>query len=160
MYTWTPALIGGEYEVYACWPGKAQHNENATYTITHNDTTSNVIADQPCQGGKWNLLGTFSFSGDGSESIAVEDTGDDTAADAVRFQQTSGIQGPLITAKRLSDGSGALVWKADELPFGTVSPDEDLDGNGEAVVFNLRFPGQYGNKETGLHYNYVRSYDS
>jgi len=27
------------------------------------------------------------------------------------------------------------------------------------VVFNLRFPGQYFDKETNLHYNYFRDYD-
>ncbi|MFN9726825.1 MAG: RHS repeat-associated core domain-containing protein, partial [Acidovorax sp.] len=28
------------------------------------------------------------------------------------------------------------------------------------VTFNLRYPGQYFDKETKLHYNYYRSYDS
>jgi RHS repeat-associated protein len=30
----------------------------------------------------------------------------------------------------------------------------------EAVENNLRFPGQYIDNETGLHYNYFRDYDS
>ncbi len=29
----------------------------------------------------------------------------------------------------------------------------------EKVVNNLRFPGQYFDQETGLHYNYFRTYD-
>ena len=29
----------------------------------------------------------------------------------------------------------------------------------EAVVNNLRLPGQYFDEETGLHYNYFRDYD-
>jgi RHS repeat-associated protein len=37
--------------------------------------------------------------------------------------------------------------------------DEDADGDGIPVVNNLRFPGQYFDEETGLHYNYHRDYD-
>ena len=37
--------------------------------------------------------------------------------------------------------------------------DEDPDGNGTAVTLNVRFPGQYYDQETGLHYNYFRYYD-
>ena len=33
------------------------------------------------------------------------------------------------------------------------------DGDGESVVFNVRFPGQYFDEETGLSYNYYRTYD-
>ena len=31
--------------------------------------------------------------------------------------------------------------------------------NGVKFTYNLRFPGQYFDKETGLHYNYFRHYD-
>ena len=36
---------------------------------------------------------------------------------------------------------------------------EDVDGDGISVTFNQRFPGQYFDAETGLHYNYFRDYD-
>jgi RHS repeat-associated protein len=32
--------------------------------------------------------------------------------------------------------------------------------SGRSVVYNLRFPGQYYDAETGLNYNYARDYDS
>ena len=38
-------------------------------------------------------------------------------------------------------------------PFGRASVTT------QAVVNNLRFPGQYFDAETGLHYNYFRDYD-
>jgi RHS repeat-associated protein len=36
---------------------------------------------------------------------------------------------------------------------------EDPDGDGATYTLNLRFPGQYFDTETGLHYNYYRDYD-
>jgi len=54
--------------------------------------------------------------------------------------------------QRLTDQSGNIVWSADYLPFGRA------DVTIKAVTNNLRFPGQYYDKETGLHYNYHRYY--
>jgi len=53
--------------------------------------------------------------------------------------------------------SNVWVWGIDT--FGTNWANEDPDANGVPVVFNLRFPGQYFDKESGLHYNYFRDYD-
>ncbi|WP_300500641.1 RHS repeat-associated core domain-containing protein [Marinobacter sp.] len=53
----------------------------------------------------------------------------------------------------LTDAAGQIAWEASYSPFG------------EALVtsqdprFNLRFPGQYFDAETGLHYNWHRYYD-
>ena len=35
----------------------------------------------------------------------------------------------------------------------------DVDGDGKRFTYNHRFPGQYWDKETALHYNYFRDYD-
>ena len=59
----------------------------------------------------------------------------------------------LGTPQRLTDQSGNIVWSADYLPFGKA------DVTIETVTNNLRFSGQYYDKETGLHYNYHRYYD-
>jgi RHS repeat-associated protein len=42
--------------------------------------------------------------------------------------------------------------------FGTVAPAQNPGGLG-TFAYNLRFPGQYYQAETGLNYNYVRDYD-
>jgi len=52
------------------------------------------------------------------------------------------------------------VWRWDQQePFGVNVADENPSGLG-AFEFPLRFPGQYFDKETNLHYNYFRDYDS
>jgi RHS repeat-associated protein len=52
------------------------------------------------------------------------------------------------------------VWQWDNNdPFGNNVPNADPNSTGTAFEFNLRFPGQYFDQETGLHYNYHRTYD-
>jgi len=52
-----------------------------------------------------------------------------------------------------------VVWRWNHDAFGVGLSNPDPDGNGQQVIFNLRFPGQYYDSETGLHYNYFRDYD-
>ena len=65
----------------------------------------------------------------------------------------------LGTPVAMTDEQGVKVWSAVYDPFGKATPNEDPDGNGQAVTLNVRFPGQYYDQETGLHYNYFRYYD-
>lgn len=58
----------------------------------------------------------------------------------------------LGTPRKMMDEAGAVVWSADYKPFGEVS------SGVSTVQNNLRFPGQYFDQETGLHYNYHRYY--
>jgi RHS repeat-associated protein len=50
-------------------------------------------------------------------------------------------------------------WRWHDAAFGDSEPDENPEALG-AFEYNLRFPGQYFDEETGLHYNYFRDYDS
>ena len=66
----------------------------------------------------------------------------------------------LNTPRRVSRPSdNVIVWRWDSDPFGTTLASEDPDGDSNLFVYNLRFPGQYFDGETGLHYNYFRDYD-
>ncbi|MBW2075439.1 MAG: RHS domain-containing protein [Deltaproteobacteria bacterium] len=58
----------------------------------------------------------------------------------------------LGTPQVMTDENGAVVWKADYRPFG------EADVTVNTVENNFRFPGQYYDEETGLHYNYFRDY--
>jgi RHS repeat-associated protein len=65
----------------------------------------------------------------------------------------------LGTPRLISDSDKTILWRWVSDAFGNQQPDEDTDGDGNSLVFNLRFPGQYFDQETGLHYNYFRYYD-
>lgn len=59
----------------------------------------------------------------------------------------------LGTPQVLTDENQNVVWKATFDSFGTANEDVAM------VEQNLRLPGQYLDRETGLHYNYFRTYD-
>jgi RHS repeat-associated protein len=65
----------------------------------------------------------------------------------------------LGAPRRATDKNGVVVWTWQGDAFGNTLPDEDPDNDGVATEVNLRFPGQYYDGETGLHYNWNRYYD-
>ena len=66
----------------------------------------------------------------------------------------------LNTPRVILNTANSPVWRWDNSDaFGNTLPNEDPDGDGKKFEYNLRFPGQYFDKETGLHYNYYRDYD-
>ncbi|MBK8010736.1 MAG: hypothetical protein IPK13_05260 [Deltaproteobacteria bacterium] len=65
----------------------------------------------------------------------------------------------LGTPRYLHDIDGNITWSWESDPFGVLPANEDPDGDGHAVKFNLRFPGHYADVETGLFHNRYRSYD-
>ncbi|HEY8158201.1 MAG TPA: RHS repeat-associated core domain-containing protein, partial [Methylobacter sp.] len=78
----------------------------------------------------------------------------------------------LNSPRAITNAMGRVVWRWDSDPFGVTAEheshdrsasghhvDEDPDRDGQRFIYNLRFPGQYYDKETGLHYNTFRDYD-
>jgi RHS repeat-associated protein len=63
--------------------------------------------------------------------------------------------------------AGTVVWRwklnqqtaTGSNAFGAQPAEEDPDGNGTSVRFDLRFPGQQYDAATGLYYNYFRDYE-
>ncbi|MBK6982060.1 MAG: RHS repeat-associated core domain-containing protein [Betaproteobacteria bacterium] len=65
----------------------------------------------------------------------------------------------LDSPRLVSDTANQVRWEwAQGEPFGGNAANENPGGLG-SFAFNLRFPGQYFDQETGLHYNYFRDYD-
>ena len=79
----------------------------------------------------------------------------------------------LNTPRRLTNSAKQVAWQwafsafGDEVPtlaknrfvYPITTPNVGTTTVAE-VTFNLRYPGQYFDKESGLYYNYFRSYDS
>jgi len=60
----------------------------------------------------------------------------------------------LGTPQALSDSDQQIAWEVNQKPFG------DSEATTNSVVQSIRFPGQYADVETGLSYNYFRTYDT
>lgn len=58
----------------------------------------------------------------------------------------------LNTPRVVTDSNRNVVWQWNSDPFGNGQPTGSL-------TYNLRFPGQYFDAETGHNYNYNRDYD-
>jgi RHS repeat-associated protein len=110
------------------------------------------------------LLGEYDASGN-----LIQETVwlDDIPVATLRPNGSSGIDvyyvhtDHLNTPRRITRPSDdVIVWRWDSDPFGATAANEDPDGDTQTFGYNLRFPGQYFDEETGLHYNYFRDYDA
>lgn len=128
--------------------------------------------------------GTTIFVWDGDRLIAeYDETSPTTSTRSVRYVNGVGFSPDQLVVEgaspetydvhsdhidkplMLTDSTGVPVWRASYAAFGaaTISTDPDGDGNvttpDPGIEFNIRFPGQYYDEETGLHYNRHRYYD-
>lgn len=65
----------------------------------------------------------------------------------------------LNTPRTGTDEFRSVVWSWESEPFGNSPATASIGSQGFVVAVNLRFPGQQFDAETGLHYNYFRTYD-
>jgi RHS repeat-associated protein len=166
-YRWTPAIDAGTYDVHVWYVRHKSHSE-AAYHIGHAGQVSTAVVDQSSGGGSWHLIGSgLEFDGTGNEYVEVSAAGGKTVADAVRFVNVNGGTDSGTVTKAyyvhndqlgaplaMTDDQADVVWHASYDPYGKAS----LTVN--TVELNVRFPGQYFDQETGLHYNYFRYYDT
>jgi len=164
---WTPALTAGTYDVYAWYVDSRKNSSQVPYAISHDGRLDTVYVDQSSNGGSWQLIAqSITFDGSGGEYIEISDVSGRTAGDAVRFVNVAGDSGTtatmvsyvhndyLGTPQVMTDETGIVVWRAIYDPFGTSAIDP-----ASTQQLHARFPGQYFDGETGLHYNYYRYYD-
>jgi RHS repeat-associated protein len=102
------------------------------------------------------LLGEY----DGTGALIQETVWlEDTPVATLRSKSGGGIDIDYVWADHLdtpraittSDAAATLLWSWNSDPFGTTVASGSIE-------YNLRFPGQYFDAETGLHYNYFRDY--
>ncbi len=160
-FTWNVVPVGTyNYDVYAKWTQDIAHASDATYTINHTTGHDVVTVDQQTNGTGRNLLGTYTLNQNSSVTLGTGSSGD-VIADAIIFVATNTAgQGVfythtnhLDTPQVITDGNKAVVWSADYEPFGETNITVNTLTN------NLRFPGQYFDAESNLHYNYFRDYN-
>ena len=65
----------------------------------------------------------------------------------------------LNTPRTVTTQSNRVLWSWVSDPFGNGAPITSNDDAGNPYQYNLRFPGQYYDAETGLHYNMARYYN-
>jgi RHS repeat-associated protein len=65
----------------------------------------------------------------------------------------------LGTPLELVNAANNVVWRAHYESFGNAVIEDDVDGDGNHIEFNVRLPGQYYDAESGLSYNLHRYYD-
>lgn len=161
---WTPTVpTAGSYQIYARWVAASTNASNAPYTIKYSTGSAAIAVNQRLNGGQWMLLGTYTFNAGTTGTITLTDKANGTViADAVKLVPTSGgttqekirylHTDHLNTPRLATDAAQQVLWRWDGKAFGDSVPTG-------SITVNLRYPGQYFDAETGLHYNMARYYD-
>jgi hypothetical protein len=88
--TWVVSLPNSaSTSVYAWWPQGGNRSTSAPYIVYHNGTSTSVNVNQQINGGKWNLLGTWSMTA-GNNTVKLScwtTTGFVVMADAIKWTQ-------------------------------------------------------------------------
>ncbi|MFI6056383.1 DUF6531 domain-containing protein [Streptomyces violascens] len=92
----------------------------------------------------------------GARTSYLAELAEDTTAERVTHFHAI-ITGPVGTPAELVTADGQVEWQKRASLWGMPLPSPE-DGP-PMVDCPLRFPGQYADAETGLNYNYFRSYD-
>ena len=135
-------LDGGNQTAAYTYNGVGQRIMKVAQTgtrIFHYDLKGHLIAETNQSG---QVLGEYIYLGD--QLLAMIRPGEV----AYYFHNDH-----LGTPQVLTNDSQAVVWKATYTAFGQAAPSV------QTVENPFRFPGQYYDQETGLHYNYHRYYD-
>ena len=123
-------------------------------TVYHYDSQNRLIAEtltdgSPIRDYVWN----------GATPVAQIETRRDANGQLHNDEIIYLVSDHLNTPRAGMNPTGNITWRNDSLGFGEQAANEDPDADGNATVVNLRFPGQYFDGESGLHYNWHRYYD-
>ena len=121
--------------------------QGAQTILYHYDLNDRLLAETT---GSGSPLFTYVWRDDVPVSIIVHGT-----TETALYLETDHLNTPIAAR----DQAGKVVWRWESDAFGTTLPNEDPDGDAVKVTINLRFPGQYFDRESGLHYNWNRYYD-
>ena len=135
----TKAGVTGQY-TYNGVQQRIKKVTGGTTTVYHYDLLGNLIEETDQNG---TLQRSYIYAGE--QRIAQV-----AANNNIFYYHNDHLGTPLA----VTNGSGTIVWQAAYNTFGNAT----VDG-GSTITNNFRFPGQYYDAESGLHYNYHRYYD-
>jgi RHS repeat-associated protein len=135
----TGTLGGSEY-LYNDNGQRIRKTTDGQSVYYHYDFSGNLIAESDASG---SVVTSYIYMG-GSRIAKVAMDG------TVCYYHNNHLATPEV----MTDETGAIVWKADYKPFGGALIDST-----STITNDFRFPGQYFDSETGLHYNWNRYYD-
>jgi RHS repeat-associated protein len=120
---------------------KTAYVPTAVTTVFHYDFDGNIIGESEPDG---DFTKEYLYMGSSRMAMVDVPSGD------FYFYLNDHLGNPQY----VTNAAGVVVWEARYLPFGQAI----INGH-SSVENNFRFPGQYYDSETGLHYNYHRYYD-
>jgi RHS repeat-associated protein len=147
-------------------------------TTTATPSAGEKLGYQYCYDEDGNLLGEIGAGGSQSTGNAFyvylpTPSGPMPIAAVINAKQYAVHTDHLNTPRRLTQSDKRVAWQWAFSAFGDEQPttgknryvDPTTTPNAGSttiadVTFNLRYPGQYFDKESNLHYNYFRSYDA
>lgn len=128
---------------------------NGTVTLYHYDESDRLIMETS---GTGTVQAMYFYLDDNTPfalMYAANSPNNNTAQDQIIYLHTD----HLGTSRLATDSTKKLIWRWESDAFGSTLANQDPDADGKATVINLRFPGQYYDAESGLHYNWNRYYD-
>ncbi len=85
-YRWTPNVPKtGGYNVYAWWTTHPNRSASVPIAVAHSEGTATVNVDQRINGGKWVLLGTYTFAVGKTGFVEMKDSNGLALADAIKL---------------------------------------------------------------------------
>jgi RHS repeat-associated protein len=134
------STVLGEY-TYNGMGQRVVKTASGSTTVFHYDFIGNIIGESDQSG---NFVYEYLYKDNSRLALVDVNSG----------EIFSFLNNRLGTPQMLTDATNTVVWEGIYKPFG----DAEVNPN-SSVVNNFRFPGQYYDAETGLHYNYHRYFD-
>ncbi|ORU90026.1 MAG: hypothetical protein A6F71_03420, partial [Cycloclasticus sp. symbiont of Poecilosclerida sp. M] len=122
---------------------RTQKTTGANTTVYHYDLTGQLISETQADGTP--IKDYLWHNGNPIAQINISATNE-----TISYLHTDQLQ----TARLATDQNQQIVWRWEGNAFGDTPPQELAN-----IQINLRFPGQYYDQETNLHYNWNRYYN-
>ncbi|HEY1137062.1 MAG TPA: RHS repeat-associated core domain-containing protein [Xanthomonadaceae bacterium] len=122
----------------------------------------NAVTTLHDEAGKW--IGDYDGNGQPIQQVIwLDDLPVGLLVGAGANQKLYYIEADMLGTPRvvIDPARNVAVWRWDLAgeAFGDSAPEQDVDGDGIPLVFDMRFPGQRYDAASGLNYNYFRDYD-